>query len=77
MSQRLIVFSLTILNPGHAIEIGTVIGVELKRPFDCVLRFVQVNILFGPHVAEIVVGLGGVGRVHRNGLAKKIGSFVI
>ena len=77
MFQRLIVFSLTVLDPGHAIEIGTVVRVELKRTFDCVLRFVEMNILFGPHVAEIVVGLGGIGRVHRNGLAKKVCSFVV
>ena len=77
MFQCLIVFSPTILDPGHTIEVGTVIRVELKRTFDRVLRFVEVNILFGPHVAEIVIGLGGVGRVHRNGLAKKVGGFVV
>src|SRR5260370_5794444 len=58
--------SLTEFQPAERVEVGAVVWVELQSVFDQLLRFIEVQIVIGPHVSEVIGGIGGAGRIERD-----------
>ncbi len=77
LRQSLFVFTLAVMEPAHAVEIGAVVRVARERAFDVILRLIEVAVLIGPHIAEIVVSLGRVRRIGRDRLLEKVRGLVI
>ena len=77
LCQSLFVFTLAVVEPAHAVEKGAVIWVARESAFYVILRFIEVAVLIGPHIAEIVVGLGRALRVSLNRFLEKFRRLVV
>ena len=66
-TQSVIVLALAILQPAKAVEIRTVIRIQLECAADHLFRFIEVKIVLRPHIPDVVIGFGSVGRIEREG----------
>ncbi len=48
------------VHPAQAVEVSAVVGVQLHRPLNHLLRFLQLGPIVGQHIAQVVQGDGAV-----------------
>ena len=63
IGQGLIKFALPKLNPAKAVQVRAVVGFDLQRAPDRLLGFIQVHVVIGPHVAQVIIGFRRVGGI--------------
>src|SRR2546421_12409324 len=72
IGQCLIEFSLSEFKPAQGVEICAVIRTCLERELYHLLGFIEVHIVLGPHVGEIIVRIRGIAWIDRDRFSKKV-----
>ena len=64
--QSLVKFTLPELYPTETIEVRGIIWFHLDRAFNHRFGLIQVHVVIGPHIAEIIAGFRRVRRIERD-----------
>jgi len=55
-------------------QVGAVVRIEVERFLDHLFGFLEMHIVFHPHVAHVVVSFGRIGRIERNRTPEQVRS---
>src|SRR5437870_12382883 len=77
IGQCLVEFTLPELEPSQGVDVCAIVWVGLQSQLYHLLSFIQMRVVLGPHVVQIIVSIGGIGRIDRNRFSKEVSCLIV
>src|SRR5437879_11860597 len=77
IGQCLVEFTLPELEPSQGVDVCAMVWAGVLSQLYHLLSFIQMPVVVGPHVGQIIVSISGIGRIDRNRFSKEVSCFIV